>query len=78
MERITTEEAKKYIACSEDFSSHGIEKAQYFTLTPTNDGWEDVTYYTARSSAMYVLIEMVTLILGFILCRILPCQVITK
>ena len=54
MKRITDEEAKEYIPCTEDFTSHGIEKAQYFTLTPANDGWEDVTYYTARNSAMYV------------------------
>ena len=54
IKRITEEEAKEYIPCSEDFTSHGIEKAQYFTLTPTKDGWEDVTYYTARNSAMYV------------------------
>ena len=55
IKRITEEEAKEYIPCSEDFTSHGIEKAQYFTLTPTNDGWEEVTYYTARNSAMYPL-----------------------
>ena len=53
MERITIEEAQNYIACNDDFTSNGIENAQYFTLTPTEDGWEDVTYYTARSSAMY-------------------------
>ena len=27
MKRITDEEAKEYIPCSEDFTSHGIEKA---------------------------------------------------
>ena len=56
MERITIEEAKQYIPCNEDFTSKGIEKALYFTLTPSSkgDGWEDVTYYTARKTNMYV------------------------
>ena len=55
MDRITKNEAKQYISCDEDFTSQGIENAKYFTLTPSSlgDGWEDVTYYTARSSAMY-------------------------
>lgn len=53
MKRITLEEAKNYISCEDDFTSQGIDKAAYFTLTPSEDGWEKVTYYTARSSAMY-------------------------
>ena len=53
MDRITIEEAQNYIACKDDFTSNGIENAAYFTLTPMEDGWEDVTYYTARSSDMY-------------------------
>lgn len=55
MKRITVEEAKQYIPCSEDFTSKGIEKAKYFTLTPSKrgDGWEDVTYYTARKYNIY-------------------------
>ena len=55
MNRITELEAKQYIPCDEDFTSHGIVNTKYFTLTPSalGDGWEDVTYYTARSSAMY-------------------------
>jgi hypothetical protein len=55
MKRITKEKAGEFIACHDDFTSHGIENAEYFTLTPSlkGDGWEDVTYYTARSSAMY-------------------------
>ena len=41
MRRITTEEAKQYIPCSEDFTSKSIEKAEFFTLTPSpkGDGW---------------------------------------
>jgi hypothetical protein len=55
MKRITIEEAKNFIACNEDYTSNGIENAQFFTLTPSSKGddWEDITYYTARSSAMY-------------------------
>ena len=30
MERITIEEAQNYIACNDDFTSNGIENAQYF------------------------------------------------
>ena len=57
--RITEEEAKQYIPCSEDFASKGIENAAYFTLTPAKtprfdeEGWDDVTYYTARKVNMY-------------------------
>lgn len=55
MKRITIEESKKFIACSDDFTSQGNDNAFYFTLTPSSEGngWEDITYYTARSSAMY-------------------------
>lgn len=56
MKRITIDEAQQYISCNEDFTSKGIEKAEYFTLTPSSkgDGWDDVTYYTARKANMYV------------------------
>ena len=55
MNKITIEEAKQFISCDDDFTSHGIENAEYFTLTPSSkgDGWEDITYYTARSTTMY-------------------------
>jgi len=51
--RITEEEAKQYIPCSEDFTSKNIENAAFFTLTPLEDGWDKVTYYTARKYNMY-------------------------
>ena len=54
MERITVEEAQKYIPCKEDYISKGIEKAEYFTFTHLDDGWEKVTYYTARKLSMYI------------------------
>ena len=55
MNKITIEEANQFISCDDDFTSHGIENAEYFTLTPSSkgDGWEDITYYTARSTTMY-------------------------
>ena len=55
MNRITTKQAKKFIPLSEDYSGNGVKIAEYFTLTPSDqgDGWEDVTYYTARKKGMY-------------------------
>lgn len=55
MKRITIEEAQKYISCKEDFNNDGLKNAAFFTLSPSpgGDGWEDVTYYTKRSVAMY-------------------------
>ena len=55
MDRITLTQAKGFIPLSEDYSGKGIEVAEYFTLTPSEkgDGWEDVTYYTARKKGMF-------------------------
>lgn len=53
MKRITVKEASQYIPCEEDYTSKGIENAAFFTLTPSDDGWEKVTYYTARKLNMY-------------------------
>lgn len=55
MDRITPTQAKEYIPLSEDYSGKGIEVAEFFTLTPSKrgDGWEDVTYYTARKRGMF-------------------------
>jgi len=55
MNRITPTQAKEYIPLSEDYSGRGIEVAEFFTLTPSEkgDGWEDVTYYTARKRGMF-------------------------
>lgn len=45
--RISPEQAQIYVPCDEDFLS---TPASFYTLTPdtTEDGWETVTYYTAR------------------------------
>lgn len=55
MKRISIEEAKQYIPCEEDFTSNGVENASFFTLTPSSrgEGWENVTYYTARKTNIY-------------------------
>ena len=43
MERISIENAKEFIACEDDYTREGFENAKYFTLTPSKDGWDDVT-----------------------------------
>jgi len=53
MKRITIEESQQYISCEDDYTSNGIDKAAFFTLTPKEDGWDKVTYYTARKLSMY-------------------------
>lgn len=55
MEHITPEEAKQYISLKEDYTGGGMEKAAFYTFTPSEkgDGWEDVTYYTARKKNVY-------------------------
>ena len=56
MKRITLEEASQYISLKDDFTNKTISDCPYFTLTPSDrgDGWETVTYYTARKANMYV------------------------
>jgi len=55
MERINVEEAKKYISLSDDFTNKTVQDCPHYTLTPSSkgEGWEDVTYYTARKVDMY-------------------------
>lgn len=50
MRRITTEEAQEFIPLKENFLDQSVRNAEYFTITPSKqgDGWEDVTYFTAR------------------------------
>ena len=50
MKRISESEAHNYIPVSEDFT--GSEPV-FFTLTPKEDGWDTVTYYTARKRNLY-------------------------
>ena len=53
MERLTVEQSKKYIPVKENYSDTSIDEAKYFTLTPAKDGWEKVTYYTAKKRGIY-------------------------
>ena len=53
--RITAEEAKNYIPLKENYGNTGLENAEFFTITPSErgDGWESVTYYTAKKYGLY-------------------------
>lgn len=51
MQRITHEEAKKYIPCSEDYSNN---PPTYFTIQEQEDGWDVVTYYTGKQRGLFV------------------------
>jgi len=55
MKRITTKKAKGLIPLRENYGNTGLENAEFFTLTPSEkgDGWEDVTYYTAKKYGLY-------------------------
>ena len=55
MERITIEQAKEFIALKENYGNTEIDYAEYFTLTPSDmgDGWESVTYFTAKKKGIY-------------------------
>lgn len=55
MERITIEEAKEFIPLKENYSDKSLDAAAYYTLSPSSmgDGWESVTYYTARKRGIY-------------------------
>ena len=55
MERITVQEAEQYIPLKENYSDKSLDAAAYYTLSPSSmgDGWESVTYYTARKKGIY-------------------------
>jgi hypothetical protein len=55
MERITIEQAKEFIPLKENYGNTEIDYAEYFTLTPSDmgDGWESVTYFTAKKKGIY-------------------------
>jgi len=50
MKRITELESKNYIPLKENYIDTSVKVASYFTITPSEkgEGWEDVTYFTAR------------------------------
>ena len=55
MRRISAKEAREYIPLKENYSDKSLEAAEYFTLTPSKskEGWENITYYTARKRSLY-------------------------
>lgn len=50
MKRITQEEAKQFIPCSEDYANN---PPAYFTLSEGNDGWDEITYYTCKKRGLF-------------------------
>lgn len=50
MKRITQQEAKQFIPCSEDYANN---PPTYFTITQTNDGWDEITYYTCKKRGLF-------------------------
>lgn len=50
MQRITDNEAQRYIPCSEDFYDN---PPSYYTLDDDEEGWSHVTYYTNKKRALY-------------------------
>jgi hypothetical protein len=55
LKQITEGEAIQYIKCEDDFAER---EAVYYTLTPNLkpgwEGWENVTYYTAKKKTEYL------------------------
>ena len=76
--KISPEEAKNYIPLKENYGNKGVENAKYFTLTPSprGDGWDSVTYYTAKK-LVYIL-KKVKAINGFMFYLIHQPQIYLK
>jgi len=51
--RITEEQAKYYVPCKEDYAYGGFKDARYYTLTPNEDGWDYVKYYSKLKWTRY-------------------------
>ena len=45
MKRITSEQSRFYVPLDIENDKYALQKAKAFTCTPTEDGWEDVTYF---------------------------------
>ena len=50
MNRLTIEEAKLFLPCSEDYYNN---PAYYFTIITDEDGWDNITYYTNKKLGLY-------------------------
>jgi len=55
MKRITEIESKEFIPLKENYNDTSVKAASYFTIIPSEkgEGWEDVTYFTARKRNMF-------------------------
>ena len=55
MERITAKQAEEFIPLKENYGNTDVDNASYYTITPSEkgDGWESVTYYTAKKRGIY-------------------------
>jgi hypothetical protein len=51
MNRITQDEAKEFIPCSEDYSNN---PPTYFTVKTNEDGWDEITYYTGKKRGLFI------------------------
>jgi hypothetical protein len=50
MKRITQEESKQFIPCSEDYANN---PPSYFTLVEQENGWDEITYYTCKKRGLF-------------------------
>jgi hypothetical protein len=50
MKRITQQESKQFIPCSEDYANN---PPAYFTVTEGKDGWDEITYYTCKKRGLF-------------------------
>jgi hypothetical protein len=53
IQKITPEQAKQFIPLSEDYTGISVNRCPYYTITPGDDGWDIVTYYTGRKHNKY-------------------------
>ena len=55
MERITAKQAEEFIPLKENYGNTDVDNASYYIITPSEkgDGWESVTYYTAKKRGIY-------------------------
>ena len=45
MKRITSEQSRFYVPLDVENDKYALQRAKGFTVTPTEDGWESVTYF---------------------------------
>ena len=53
IQKITPEQAEQFIPLSEDYTGISVNRCPYYTITPGDDGWDIVTYFTGRKRNKY-------------------------